>query len=226
MAMTNDIAAHMRRLFGYRPAGSGSCRGNDHWRDWAAYDLWIFFLRVRTRLSTVSALPRSTQRLLRQRTARGAALPRCQLWRFAQGDDCWLCRYHRRHALEYRTVRLSRRCRVEILAGPERLLGTDQQLWLRRKFAEAASGHQDRTVRRGCLAFPRHLACRLRCSGIFVSCSRCRMGLEGIARATRASQLEYAGEADPHGSFGRRRRHRRVDAGPDAAPCRYFLPDL
>src|SRR6187401_2517249 len=107
------------RLFGCRQAGSGSCRGIDHCRGWAAYDLWIFFLRVRTRLSTVSALPGSAQRLLRQRTARGAALSRCQPWRFAQGNDCRLCRYHRRHALEYRTVRLSRRCRMEILAGPE-----------------------------------------------------------------------------------------------------------
>ena len=43
---------------------------------------------------------------------------------------------------------------MEVLAGPDGLFRADQQSRLGRQFAEAASGHQNRTLRRGSLAFP------------------------------------------------------------------------
>src|SRR5664280_2813311 len=89
-----------------------------HWR--------LLLLPVRLAPAAVPALPGAAATLLFLRSARGLALYRRQLRRVEQGDDRGLCRNYRVYALEQRAWRVSRRRRMEVVAGADRLLGADQ----------------------------------------------------------------------------------------------------
>ncbi len=79
--------------------------------------------------------------------ARGPAVARREPWCCAQGSGARLRGDRRHHAVERRAFALSRRRRMEVVAGPDRLLGPDQQFRLGRRYDEPIEAHQPGALR-------------------------------------------------------------------------------